>query len=284
MRRARPGFILEGFVGLVLLIATAVLTVWLLFAGMNWLVGLAVDFVPPEYEEILATGTLDELAPKVVRDPLVQAELDAMVLRLKRGVPKDSPYTFRMRAVEDATENAYALPGGEMFITTGLIRAASSPDEVAGILGHEMQHVMGRHSLKAMGQKMGVQLVLLYFFGDGGLSATVAQGSTALVGLDFDRRQESESDRVGVGLAHAAGYDPSAMANFFERNRGGGSEVAERALALLSDHPADAARIANIRKLTQALSPRRQAPSRASVAQWRAMADRVGRLKGAKGP
>lgn len=273
--QARAGFIVESIVGFVGL----VIGVWLLYVGLNWAVGALVEFVPPEAEGFLAAGSVAELEPKVVKDEQLQAALDDMVARLK---PKDSPYDFRMRAVQDESENAFALPGGEMFVTTGLIQAASSPDEVAGILGHEMQHVLGRHSLRSMGMKLGVQLALLYFLGDAGLSSTVAQGSTALVGLDFDRRQESESDRVGVRLAHAAGYDPTAMARFFERSSAeGGSEVAQRAMALLSDHPADAARIAEIRKLSAELQPQRPKPSQAAIAQWRALARRAERAEGA---
>jgi predicted Zn-dependent protease len=272
-KKARPGFVIEGLVAL----AGFVLSLYLLYLALNWVVGVGVAYVPTELEEQLAASEVGRMEAKVLQAPALQGALDAMVAKLEKATPGGSPYRFRMRAVQDRTENAFALPGGEMFVTTGLLAASSSPDELAGIVGHEMQHVLGRHSLKAMGLKLGVQLSLMALIGDVGISSAVAQGSSHLLGLSFDRDQERESDRLGIGMAHRAGYDPTEVANFFERHReAGDTEVAEGARALFSDHPADGARIQAIRQLSDKLKPARPHPSPAQRAAWRGLVGALG--------
>ena len=104
------------------------------------------------------------------------------------------------------------------MVTTGLLAKASSADELAGVLGHEVQHVLRRHTTKRILQDVGLWVGLGVVFGDlgtlGGIAATYGKD---LVGLAFGRDQELESDRLGMKLAHGAGFDPKGLAAFFRR-------------------------------------------------------------------
>jgi predicted Zn-dependent protease len=156
-----------------------------------------------------------------------------------------------------------------VLLTSALVAASNSPDEVAGVLGHELQHVLGRHSFRAMARKLGLSFVLGMALGDQGLSGMIAEGSNKLLGLSFDRSQEWQADQVGIKLAHDAGYQPSAMADFFKRQLKAHEldPTAAKALALLSDHPADADRLAQIYQLAGEMSPvKRTSPE--ALARW----------------
>jgi predicted Zn-dependent protease len=121
-----------------------------------------------------------------------------------------------------------------------------------------------------MARKLGLAFVLGAALGDQGLSGMIAEGSNKLLGLSFDRSQEWQADQVGVKLAHDAGYYPSAMADFFKRQMEEHKldPTAERALALLSDHPADTDRLEQIYHLAGEMTPVKH-PGPETLAAWK---------------
>jgi Zn-dependent protease with chaperone function len=237
-----------------------------LWQGTFWALDRVVDAAPTSWEiqlgKAIATG---EKSGKI-QDPVIQDAVDTIGKRLVAQLPKDQPYPFEFHPVWDKVENAYALPGGQVLITSGLLTSAQSPDEVAGILGHEIQHVLGRHTFRRMGRELGLSFLAAMIFGDVG---GIAAGGRGLVGLAFDRGQEAESDHVGLALAHKAGFDPAAMAAFFKRHKEEAEldKNAEQVLSLLSTHPADSERIAKIEARARELGPK-PAGDAALKARW----------------
>jgi predicted Zn-dependent protease len=150
------------------------------------------------------------------------------------------------------TVNAFALPGGKIGVFTGLLEVASTPGELAAVIGHEISHVTARHSAERVSQDMLIDLsvsTVAAIFGDGvtGSAAIAALGVGSQVGvvLPFTRVQESEADELGQQLMAQAGFDPrDALTLWMKMAQLGGSGVP----AILSDHPSDEERVADLMK------------------------------------
>jgi hypothetical protein len=144
---------------------------------------------------------------------------------------KDFPYTFKV--VEEPSINAFALPGGPMFVHTGLIAAADNEAQMAGVLAHELSHVSLRHGVASSGKQekvAGIGSIAGSILGGligGGLGDLAAQGAqigTQAWSTKYSRTAESEADLLGSYTMAAAGYDPNELAAFFlklEKEMGG---------------------------------------------------------------
>ena len=231
-------------------VGAALVGLW--FSGGYIATGMAF-LVPPAVEMKMGRVFADAtVAGKVAKDPVLTKAVADLGAALVKQAPQH-PYAFRFRVVEMPIENAFAFPGGEVLVTTGLLAASSSADELAGVLGHEVEHVLRRHTTKRLMQELGFVVGLSVVFGDlgtlGGVAATYGKD---LVGLAFGRDQELESDRLGMQLAHGAGFDPKGLGTFFKRMEAeGGSEIP----AILSTHPAHEDRVAQIDRLAAELGP-----------------------------
>jgi predicted Zn-dependent protease len=142
--------------------------------------------------------------------------------------------------VADPSINAFALPGGPMFINTGLLRAVDNEAQLAGVMGHEMSHVILRHGTNQASKKQLIELpaVLGSQVAGGSLVGQLAQLGIGLgansVLLKFSRTAESQADLMGSHLMAEAGYNPIEMARFFNKlNAEGGSHGSQ----FFSDHP-----------------------------------------------
>jgi predicted Zn-dependent protease len=160
-----------------------------------------------------------------------------------------SPHRYRWLVADSPAVNAFAAPGGIVVVNAGLIRAAGSPEEVAGVLAHEIAHAELRHGLRAMVKGAGLRLLAALALGD--YSGTVlAEGAKQLTELGFSREAEREADRDGLRRLVAARIDPAGMVRFFEKL------AQEESLAppeLLSTHPATEERLAGLRREAAAL-------------------------------
>lgn len=146
---------------------------------------------------------------------------------------------------DDDLINAFAAPGGYVYIATGLILSADSCAEVAGVMGHELAHVTERHGAKAI-EAAFIGEALAGMFLDEGLTrdATLTIWSF-LQATTFSREDEREADAVGLQIAFQAGYDPHGLASFFDKLLdGGGPSLPE----FLSSHPATKDRIRSVNK------------------------------------
>jgi Zn-dependent protease with chaperone function len=181
-----------------------------------------------------------ELGRKVSQDAerqlpmLNQRRVDDYLDRLGKRLAAYAPgekYPYQFKCVNDASINAFALPGGFIYIHRGLIEAADNEAELAGVIGHEIGHVALRHGTNQASKQQLYQAPLAVFggiMGNDSMAGALAQigGAFAVnsILLKYSRDDEREADLIGAQILHDAGYDPRAMAAFFEKlgteNRG----------------------------------------------------------------
>jgi len=243
-RAARVRWTIAAAAGVVA--ATAAIYLW----GIPLLAMVLAPRVPVAWEESAGKSALDYLAPAGRRctDPELAAALDAIVRRLTAAGPA-SPYTFRVYVVDRPVVNAIALPGGYVVVFRPLLQRTHTPEELAGVLAHELQHVLRRHSTRAVIHDASTGLLLVALTGDvTGPLAYGLQTARTLGGLRYSRHAEDEADVGGMRMLLAARVDPSGMIAFFD------SMVKEEgehptALAYLSNHPLAVERTARLRAM-----------------------------------
>jgi beta-barrel assembly-enhancing protease len=162
-------------------------------------------------------------------------------------------YNFRFHIMQDTNVNAFAMPGGNVVILTGLLEQAENGEEVAGVLAHEIAHVTHRHSLRNIIKSAGLIIFIQAAFGDmSGLAGVAVEGSRYLLQQKFSRDFEREADDAGWTYLLAGEIDPRGMTRFFgklkEMAAAQGAEAMEGALSLLSTHPASVERIERLEK------------------------------------
>ena len=169
---------------------------------------------------------------------------------------RKNPYRFDFHLLNDnQVINAFALPGGQIFITAGLFRQLETEGQLAGVLGHEMGHVLSRHGAQHMAQQEFTQVLVgaAGVAGGDASSAQMAQMIGSMVNMKYSRSDELESDRWGIKLMVMAGYDPYAMTGVMEilqRSAGGGRQP-----EIFSTHPDPGNRIQRIRDYIQRTYP-----------------------------
>ena len=159
-------------------------------------------------------------------DPRVQQRAkqigDRLVSRTKAG---STPYKFAFHVLnDDRTINAFALPGGQVFITRALYDRLETPGQLAGVLGHEIGHVVARHSAEHLAKAQltqglsGAAAIAMYDPDNPNSqrNAAIAMAVGQLVNLRYGRQDELEADRLGVRFTAEAGYDPRAMIRVME--------------------------------------------------------------------
>jgi len=209
----------------------------------------------------LGQETAAEIRKKViiVNNPELTAYLNRVGKRLLRSPEaRNSGFTFTFEVVADPAVNAYALPGGPMFINTGLLKTVDNEAQLAAVMAHEMSHVILRHGTN-QASKVDIIQIPLALAGKLTDSDTLAGQLTQLgigvgansVLLKFSRDHESQADLFGVHLMADAGYDPIQMAKFFDKIK---SQDTADAISFLSDHPNPGNRSRAIRAETATLA------------------------------
>jgi predicted Zn-dependent protease len=164
---------------------------------------------------------------------------------------QNSEYKFDFHLLnDDRTINAFALPGGQIFITAALFKALKNEDQLAGVLGHEIGHVVGRHSNAQMAKSGFIQQLFqgigLLIGGDGGAGGmNAAQMVGNMLSMKYGRDDELESDKLAVEYLLAANYKPEEMIGVMEilKEAGGGKQP-----ELMSTHPDPGNRIEHIKE------------------------------------
>lgn len=178
--------------------------------------------------------------------------------------PDAANWKWEINVQESKEVNAYCMAGGKIMVYTGLIdQLKPSDDELAAVMGHEIAHALREHSREQMSEAYAQQIGLLGLAAVVGVTSkdankantALALGSTVTavaLTLPHSRRDEHEADEIGLELAARAGYDPNAALTLWEKmSKVGGSKPPE----LLSTHPADASRIADIKRLIPTVMP-----------------------------
>ena len=223
------------------LVGGTILAVMLsLWFGSDVLVELAVNRIPVEWEQKLGESAYREFltGQDVMKDGLAVGAVKEMTQRLASHVPHN-PYRFDVTVVKSDVVNAFALPGGYVVVFTGLMKKADSPEEVAGVLAHELNHVLQRHGLERIIKQLGFVAVVSIVLGNPpGLGGVMKQLGIELMTLKFGRAQETEADTTGLDLLHRAKVNPEGMITFFQRL----AEKDEGRVEWLSTHPMSSAR------------------------------------------
>ena len=225
-----------------------------------------VGGITPEQEIALGLQAAPEMTQEfggIDPDTAMQNQVNRTGERLvAQSVAGQTPYQFAFHVLNDPeTINAFALPGGQVFVTEGLLRRLDTEGQLAGVLGHEIGHVVARHGAEQIAKQQltqgltGAAVLATYDPNDPSSrgSAAVAAVIGQLVSMRFGRQDELEADRLGVKLGGAAGYDPRSMITLMKilEQSSKGNEPPE----FFSTHPNPENRIQRIQQAIQELYP-----------------------------
>jgi predicted Zn-dependent protease len=243
------------------IVATAILALFFIgctkapITGRNQLI-----MVSPQQELALGFESAKQVlqAEKVSNDPQKNAQVKRIGQRIAMVTEQAYAPGFQWEffVIDNSEEaNAFCLPGGKVFVYTGLFKYAANDAELAAVMGHEIAHALARHGAERMSagqlQQMGGQVLgaVMQSRGNPQSTAMVMQafgiGTQLGVMLPHSRTQEYEADQIGLLLSAQAGYDPKAALSFWQKFGASGETPPE----YLSTHPAPANRISEIQAL-----------------------------------
>lgn len=213
--------------------------------------------VPPSVEQELGDSAMKELRRKLhlIEDPVRVASLAKVAAPLVNTAGSGTN-RLKFYISELPFPNAFALPGGHVIVTTGMLELTEKPEELLGVLSHELAHVTKRHGLHQLISSAGPLLVFRVFLGGGGsgVGAAFGQASELLVMSSFSKEHEAEADEVGWRSMAAANIDPRGMTRMFLKLKS--YELSQIGLddgpQAFASHPALDKRIANLEKRWQA--------------------------------
>jgi len=178
---------------------------------------------------------------KFIDDPIITEYVNRVAQNLV--LHSDAKVPFTVKVIDSDEVNAFALPGGFFYVNKGLILAADNEAELAGVMAHEISHVIARHAVenqtKANLMQYGTLAGIILL---GGIPGMVLQ-NTAGIGMmsafmKFSRSAEAEADKLGTEYLYAAGYDPTALATMFEKLEAKNKKKPGTIAKIFADHPA----------------------------------------------
>lgn len=240
-----------------LLAAALLVTGTIVFLALPWGTRIVVTLVPWQAELRMGTALRDALITQlaamtrrperpgiVCADPAVDAVLAPLAARL--ATAGGLPVTPRVTVVALPFANAFALPGAQVLVTGQLLSEAAGPDELAGVVAHELGHVAARHGLQRLVRSAGFGIIVGLLVGDPvGIGFSAAAAHTLLEGA-FSREDELAADRFAVEALNRADIEGAPLASFFDRVAAR-TGAAENVFALFLTHPPSAERAALIR-------------------------------------
>jgi predicted Zn-dependent protease len=193
---------------------------------------------------------------RLVDDPVISEYVNRLCQNLARNSDAKIPVTSSV--IQGESINALTLPGGYMFVNTGLILAADTESELAGALAHEIGHVAARHGTRQASREQVANLatIPLIFMGGGWGAYGTRQAAGVLMPaafLSFSREFESEADLLGLQYLYKAGYDPGGFVDIFEKIQSLNRSKPGLVARFFSDHPQTADRISTAQKNIQGL-------------------------------
>lgn len=198
---------------------------------------------------------------ELYEDPAVTAYINSLGQMLAR-YSRRSGLTYYFKVVDTDEVNAFALPGGWLYVNRGLITTAENESELAGVIGHEIGHVDKKHGARAISRQLGAAFFLELTLGGNNSSSTQRAGrqiAGLFVGmqqLSYGRDAEREADRFAVESTYATGIDPKGTATFFEKLMAMQKKEPGRFGRLFSTHPPSRERVENVRAQIGGLPPK----------------------------
>jgi predicted Zn-dependent protease len=194
---------------------------------------------------------LERQGVKYVTDPVITSYVEGVANRLMPYAKKDRNTHWHVHVIDDPkTVNAFATPGGHIYVFTGLLTSADNEAEVAGVLSHEIGHVVARHAARQMVQVYGLETVAGIALGKNPNMLKKVGASIAANGvlLAHSRADENEADEYAVKYSSMAGYDPHGIATFFTKLMSKEGKT-PKVLTWLSTHPATTDRIVHVNEV-----------------------------------
>jgi predicted Zn-dependent protease len=218
-------------------------------------VGKGVNFYSIEKEIALGRQLAQEVErqAKLVNDAVVAEYVNRIGQNLARNSDAKMPFTIKV--IDSQEVNAFALPGGYMFVNSGLVLKADNEAELAGVMAHEIAHVAARHGTReaTRGTIVNYATIPLIFMG-GWAGYAIRQGANLAIPmgfLKFSRGFEAEADLLGLEYMYHAGYDPSEFVNFFEKIQSLEKKKPGSIAKVFSTHPMTDDRIKSAQKNIQ---------------------------------
>src|SRR5579863_6364150 len=223
-------------------------------------VGKCLNFYSIDKEMAWGKQLADEVAreSKIDDEPILSEYVNRVGQNLARNSDAKVPFTFRV--IDGEELNAFALPGGYVFVYTGLIKLASEEDEFAGAIAHEIAHVAARHmTCRASQQQIAkaagiIPSIVLPGIG-GWLGRQAADAAIPMTFRTFSRHDEAEADYLGVQYMYAAGYDPTGAVSIFEKLEALQKTKPGAVARVLATHPMSSDRIDKTEQEIQRILP-----------------------------
>lgn len=206
-------WILAGFLG------ACVAITMLVSLALSFMVRAIVARIPPEWDAEFGASVISEemQASTFVTNTSVAAKLESFAEPLLAVLPQ-STNGHQFHLILDPDPNAFALPGGHILVTSGLLELADQPEELLAVIAHEVAHVSERHVYRNIVSTSGPLMVCSLFFGGKGGIGNLMSGSAALmIGAGFSQDYETEADKVGWDYLVAANIDPQGMIRVFRK-------------------------------------------------------------------
>lgn len=204
-------------------IAAALAALPIIYAIFTWgipfLAGPITAAIPLSWETQLGQFVQQEFTDKehVCANADLTDTLDSIMAKLITPI-QDSPYEFRVTVVNSPMVNAMAAPGGYLIVFRGLLQKTDTPEELAGVLAHEIQHVMLRHGMRLIVQHVSMAFIIAALSGDAsGMLSYGLQAAQTLQTLSYSREAENQADEQGLALLQQAGIHTEGMISFFEK-------------------------------------------------------------------
>ena len=215
--------------------------------SVSMIVRALVARIPPKFESDLGDKFFAELQQEetFLQDTNLQAKLDRAVTPLMASLPTNQIH-FRFHIMEMPLANAFALPGGHVVVTTGLLKLADKPEQLAGAVAHEIAHVTRKHMFRKVISSMGPALLIQLFMGNqGGLVGALGAGSRLLMTQGFSQEYELEADAVGWNYLLAAHIDPRGLIDILRKlkDEEDRERISEMEVAAFRSHPRTEKRI-----------------------------------------
>lgn len=212
------------------------------FVVVPWLAEKAASFISVETEISIGKS----LADAVSEQSRINDSASYYIQKFVNELEVDDTYPLEAKVVESEEVNAFALPGGRIFVYSGILEKMDSYKELTALLGHEISHVTNRHSLKSMSRGVASNIVLSSVFGDaGGLSVNLISKVNEFKSLDYSRDLETEADNEGLQVMLDNKVDPQGMVNLLKLLKSVNNSE-PYLMKYLSTHPDTDSRIQNV--------------------------------------
>jgi predicted Zn-dependent protease len=245
--------------------------------GVPLLAGRITALVPPAWEQSLGDTVAAQMEASLggdngvlpICDPDPQSLANRAIARFGNEAlaGSGSPFDLDIKVVRSDIPNAFALPGGRVYFFSALLEQATTQDEFAGVLAHEVGHVAHRHGMEQLISTAGTGALIGFILGDmTGISVAAGLGAT-IIDARFSRDAERQADAFAAAVAQRMDFHPAGLADLI--NRVGGDDAFAQALALLSTHPLTTDRKAALEILAQQRPSGLEPPF--SAAEWNAI-------------